>query len=98
MKIGFIGLGSMGAPIARRLARSVFDVIGCDLAPVMLQAFDEPGTAQSADTIETARRVDTLGICVRIDAQLVRLVDGGTLISQIGESALTIHQSTVSAS
>ena len=28
MKIGFIGLGSMGAPIARRLARCGFDVTG----------------------------------------------------------------------
>ncbi len=96
MKIGFIGLGSMGAPIARRLARSGFDVIGCDVAPVMLQAFDEPGTAQSADPMETAHRVDTLGICVRTDAQLVSLVDGGRLFEELGEGGLVILHSTVS--
>ena len=63
MKIGFIGLGSMGAPIARRLARSGFDVIGCDIAPEMLQAFDEPGTTRSSEPIETARRYEWCVSC-----------------------------------
>ena len=48
-RVGFIGLGSMGAPIARRLARCGFDVIGCDISEQMLADFDEPGTARSAD-------------------------------------------------
>ena len=54
-KVGFIGLGSMGAPIARRLARCDFDVTGCDISEEMLADFDEPGTARSADPMETAR-------------------------------------------
>ena len=49
MIAGFIGLGSMGAPTARRLARSGFEVIGCDNSPEMLAAFDEPGTRREAD-------------------------------------------------
>ena len=85
MKIGFIGLGSMGAPIARRLARRGFEVIGCDLAPEMLQAFDEPGTTRSSDPIETARLAEQLGICVRTDEQLTNLVDGGRLFESLGE-------------
>jgi 3-hydroxyisobutyrate dehydrogenase-like beta-hydroxyacid dehydrogenase len=32
MAVAFIGLGSMGAPIARRLARTGFEVIGCDIS------------------------------------------------------------------
>ncbi len=96
MKIGFIGLGSMGAPIARRLARCGFDVIGCDLAPEMLQAFDEPGTTRSSDPIETARLADLLGICVRTDEQLANLVDGGRLFEALGEGGLVILHSTVS--
>jgi len=96
MKIGFIGLGSMGAPMARRLARCGFDVIGCDLAPEMLQAFDEPGTTRSSDPIETARLADLLGICVRTDEQLANLVDGGRLFEALGEGGLVILHSTVS--
>jgi 3-hydroxyisobutyrate dehydrogenase-like beta-hydroxyacid dehydrogenase len=96
MKIGFIGLGSMGAPIARRLARRGFDVIGCDVAPAMLEAFDEPGTVRSSDTIETARLSDQLGICVRTDEQLRNLVDGGRLFEALGQGGLVILHSTVS--
>jgi 3-hydroxyisobutyrate dehydrogenase-like beta-hydroxyacid dehydrogenase len=40
MKIGFIGLGSMGAPIARRLACCGFEVTGCDISPQMLEAYN----------------------------------------------------------
>jgi 3-hydroxyisobutyrate dehydrogenase len=96
MKIGFIGLGSMGAPIARRLARCGFEVIGCDIAPEMLQAFDEPGTTRSCDPLEAARLAEMLGICVRTDQQLADLVDGGRLFEALGEGALVILHSTVS--
>jgi 3-hydroxyisobutyrate dehydrogenase-like beta-hydroxyacid dehydrogenase len=96
MKIGFIGLGSMGAPIARRLARRGFDVIGCDLAPEMLHAFDEPRTTRSSDPIETARLAEQLGICVRTDEQLTNLVDGGRLFEALGAGGLAILHSTVS--
>jgi 3-hydroxyisobutyrate dehydrogenase-like beta-hydroxyacid dehydrogenase len=96
MKVGFIGLGSMGAPIARRLARCGFDVIGCDIAPVMLETFDEPGTKRSSDPIETARGAEMLGICVRTDEQLEALVDGGRLYEALGEGGIVILHSTVS--
>jgi len=96
MKVGFIGLGSMGAPIARRLARSGFEVTGCDIAPEMLEAFDEAGTKRSADPMETARQTDMLGICVRTDAQLEALVDGGALFEALGKGGIVILHSTVS--
>jgi 3-hydroxyisobutyrate dehydrogenase-like beta-hydroxyacid dehydrogenase len=96
MKVGFIGLGSMGAPIARRLARSGFAVIGCDISPQMLAAFDEPGTARSSDPVATARDADALGICVRTDEQLESLVDGGKLFEALGNGGLVILHSTVS--
>lgn len=96
MKVGFIGIGSMGAPIARRLARCGFDVTGCDIAPEMLEAFDEPGTRRSADPLETARQTEMLGICVRTDEQLEALVGGGKLFEALGEGGTVILHSTVS--
>ena len=95
-RAGFIGLGSMGAPIARRLARCGFDVVGCDISPQMLEGFDEPGTAREADPFETARRSEQLGICVRTDAQLEALVDGGRLFAALGAGGVAILHSTVS--
>lgn len=94
-RAGFIGLGAMGAPIARRLARSGFAVTGYDISPEALAAFDEAGTGRCDDPLETARRSDLLGICVRTDGQLESLVDGGRLFAELGEGGLVILHSTV---
>jgi len=96
MRAGFIGLGSMGAPIARRLARCGFTVTGCDISAEMLEAFDEPGTTRCADPLETARGSELLGICVRTDAQLESLIDGGALYEALGAGGTVILHSTVS--
>jgi len=95
-KVGFIGLGSMGAPIARRLARCGFDVTGCDISEAMLADFDEPGTARSSDPMETARIADLLGVCVRTDEQLEGLIAGGKLFEALGQGGTLILHSTVS--
>src|SRR6266403_354100 len=53
MKVGFVGLGMLGAPIARRIARSGFSLLGCDINPQTLATVD-PGLcrrlAESAKT------------------------------------------------
>lgn len=95
-KVGFIGLGSMGAPIARRLARSGFEVTGCDISAEMLEAFDEPETSQSSDPLQTACNAELLGVCVRTDDQLKSLVNGGELYEALGEGGLLILHSTIS--
>jgi 3-hydroxyisobutyrate dehydrogenase-like beta-hydroxyacid dehydrogenase len=95
VRAGFIGLGSMGAPIARRLARCGFEVIGCDISPEMLEAFDEPDTTRTTDPIETARQSELLGICVRTDAQLESVAGDGRLFEALGEGGTVILHSTV---
>ncbi|MBV1686823.1 nuclear transport factor 2 family protein [Novosphingobium sp. G106] len=95
-RAGFIGLGSMGAPIARRLARSGFAVIGCDNSPEMLAAFDEPGTETTSDPIETAGKSELLGICVRTDDQLESVAGDGRLFEALGQGGTVILHSTVS--
>ena len=86
----------MGAPIARRLARCGFDVIGCDISHEMLVAFDEPGTSRIADPLETARNSDLLGICVRTDEQLQSLLGDGGIYEALGKGGTLILHSTVS--
>ena len=95
IKAGFIGLGSMGAPIARRLARTGFDVIACDIAPQMLEAFDEPGTTRERDPIATARQSEMLGVCVRTDEQLRELAGEGALFAAMRTGSILILHSTV---
>ncbi len=95
MKAGFIGLGSMGAPIARRLARCGFSVVACDIAPDVLAAFDEPNTEREADPIATARSAKMLGICVRTDEQLRALAGDGKLFAALGDGGLVLLHSTI---
>jgi 3-hydroxyisobutyrate dehydrogenase-like beta-hydroxyacid dehydrogenase len=95
MKVGFIGLGQMGAPIARRLAKCGHEVIGCDIWPETLAAFDEPGTQRLADPIACARASDVLGVCVRTDEQLESLCGDGALFAALGAGGLFVLNSTV---
>ena len=94
--VGFIGLGSMGAPIARRLAQQGFTVTGCDIFPAALEAFDEPGTHGTLDPVEAARGKEIVGICVRTDAQLKDLTADGAIFEAQGDGGIFIITSTVS--
>src|SRR4051812_17347737 len=97
MKVGFIGLGSMGGPIARRIARGGYDLVACDNDPEMLAAFDEPGVIRESDAIATARQVEVLGTCVRTDEQLEDLAGDGRLFEALGRGGTFIVHSTVKA-
>jgi 3-hydroxyisobutyrate dehydrogenase-like beta-hydroxyacid dehydrogenase len=95
MKVAFIGLGSIGIFMARRLARVGFDVTGCDISPEMLAAFDEPGARREADPVAAARGADILGICVRTDAQVESLFADGALLAALGQNAIVVIHATV---
>lgn len=96
MRIGFIGLGSMGAPIARRLARSGFEVTGSDISPQALAAFDEPGTHRAQDAVGAAREARMLGICVLSDAQVESVLGDGRVFEALADNAIVILNSTIS--
>lgn len=96
MKVAFIGLGSIGIFMARRLARVGFEVTGCDISPEMLAAFDEPGARREADPIAAVRGVDIAGLCVRTDEQLEALCGDGRLFAAMGKGGIAVVHSTVS--
>jgi len=95
MKVGFVGLGMLGAPIARRIARSGFSLVAYDISPQALAAFDEPGTVREVNPITAASQVDVLCVCVRTDQDLKSLVGDGTLFAALGQGGLFIIHSTV---
>lgn len=95
MKVGFVGLGSLGGGMARRLAQTGFALVACDINPDTLAAFDEPGAERQADPIAAARAVETLCACVRMDDDLRQLVAGGALFEALGRGGLFIIHSTV---
>lgn len=96
MKVAFIGLGSIGQFMARRLVRVGLEVTGCDISPKMLEAFDEPGARREADPIAAVRGVDVAGICVLNDAQVEVLAEDGRLYEALGKGGIVVIHSTVS--
>ncbi len=98
MRIGFIGLGNMGAPMAKNLAKAGHDVIGFDPAGVSVE-----GVA-SADSAEGAvRNMDAVitmlpnGAIVRsVHADIVKVADKGALIIDCStvdvDSARAVHK------
>src|SRR4029078_4621047 len=60
-KIGFIGVGNMGAPMAGHLVKAGFDVTVYDLRPEMMQAFVARHGGKSARSLaEVAEDADAV--------------------------------------
>jgi 3-hydroxyisobutyrate dehydrogenase len=54
-RIGFIGLGNMGGPMARNLLKAGHQVAGFDLVPAALDAFVAAGGSRAASAAEAAK-------------------------------------------
>jgi len=95
MKVAFVGLGSMGRPQARLIARaghslSVFDAAGTAMEPFR----DAARLARSAE--DAARDADVACVCVRDDRQLEEVVLGPAgLLAGLAPGALLLVHSTV---
>jgi 3-hydroxyisobutyrate dehydrogenase len=82
MEIGFIGLGNMGAPMARNLARAGHAVTGFDIADVSIEGIGRAATA--AEAARGREAVITMlpdgAILRRVYAEIVPAADPGTLL------------------
>ena len=79
-KIGFIGLGNMGGPMARRLADAGYDVMAFDINAEALDEAVEGGCTRAGDANECARHADLLMTSLpRPDHVQAVMVDGGAL-------------------
>lgn len=69
--VGIIGLGAMGRPIARRVSRAGFDVIGFDRNP----SATVPGTRRAGTLAEVASS-DVMLVLVTSDDDVIEVVEG----------------------
>lgn len=95
MKIGYIGLGALGGPIARRIAASGFALSVYDLFPAAVQALADCGTVAASDPLAVAKACDALCVCVRTDTDVIDVVAGGKLFEALGKGGLFIIHSTI---
>ena len=89
-RIGFIGVGVMGAPIALRLARAGYPLTVCDANPAAVAPFTQYGAAVAANPAGCAG-LDVVFILVLTDEQLTEVVLGADgLLAAIDPAAAPI--------
>lgn len=73
--VGFIGVGSIGAPMARCVIRAGFHVLLCDSNPKALEPFAKSG-AQLTDSIAACVDMDVVIVMVANDMQVKEVIMG----------------------
>jgi len=76
MKIGFIGLGNVGAKLAGTLLRNGYQLVVCDLDPQRVQDFVQRGAASAATAHELAESVELIITCLPSPAACAAVVEG----------------------
>jgi 3-hydroxyisobutyrate dehydrogenase len=93
LRVGFIGLGNQGQPIAANLVPAGFETTVYDVAPEPVAALVATGAKAAASPRELAARSDVIGICVPADEHVraVVLGDDGVLAGAARGTVLAIH-------
>ena len=94
-KIGFIGLGAMGKPMATNLVRAGFDLTVYDIRPEPVQELEKLGARAAGSTQEVGEQCDIIETIVVDDAQVEEVVFGtagnGVLAAARPGSIIVIH-------
>lgn len=75
-RVGFIGLGSMGRPMAANIARAGFDLAVFDVRAEPLQDLGRLGAAVAGSPGEIGAACTTICVMVVDDAQVAEVLDG----------------------
>jgi 3-hydroxyisobutyrate dehydrogenase len=96
-RIGFIGLGIMGAPMVRNLLGAGFEVVAWNRSPARLDAAVHEGAERGASAADVAARGDIVITCVTASADVEAVILGaGGVIEGVRPGALVIDMSTIS--
>ncbi len=90
MTVGFVGLGSQGAPIARRIVQAGFPLLLWARRPESLAPFNDTAAQFARDLTELGARSDHVGICVVDDAGVKEIVENLLSTLRAG-SRIAIH-------
>lgn len=95
-RVGWVGLGNIGAPMARRLLDHEGGLVACDVVAAATAPFAEAGATTTTDPAEvTAAGATLVSVMVRDDAQ-VRDVVGALLPGAVPGTVIAVH-STIAA-
>jgi 3-hydroxyisobutyrate dehydrogenase len=96
IRVGFIGLGNQGKPIAAHLAPAGFETTVYDIAEEPVAELVAGGAKAAATPRELGARADVVGICVPEDAHVRAVVFGEDgLLAGMQEGGVILIHSTV---
>ncbi len=92
-RAGFVGLGSIGRPMARRLCAGGLPTTVFDLVPAAVDEVVAAGAARADSARAVAAASDVVGVCVRDDADVnaVVLGENGLLAGASPGLVIAIH-------
>jgi len=93
VKVGFVGLGNIGKPMALRLASSGADLTVYDVAPEPVEELRAAGAGVAGSVAELASGVDLVCVMVRDDEQVREVL--GDLLGTAAEGLVVAVHSTV---
>lgn len=97
MKVGFIGLGSMGLPMAQRIQSEGHELTVFARRPSSLDPFAGTDVSVAATPAEMGAAVDAVGICVFDAAGVSEVMFGPEgLVETLTSGSVVLVHSTVS--
>lgn len=96
-RIGWIGLGAMGGPMAGVLARAGHPVAAFDLSPDLVVAAANAGATAAASAADAVAGADVIGLVVATPAQVDAVLFGGTdpLADKLSPGSVVIVFATI---
>ena len=96
MKIGFIGLGTMGSPMATNLLQAGYELFFYARRDPVVKQFVEAGAIQCGNCAEVARAADLIVTIVTADREVEQVILGEDGVIHGGDSGkLVIDMSTI---
>ena len=97
IRVGFIGLGNQGKPIAAHLAPAGLETIVYDIAPAPVAELVSGGATAAASPRELGGLADVVGVCVPEDAHVlaVTLGEDGLLAGMQAGGIVLIHSTVL---
>jgi 3-hydroxyisobutyrate dehydrogenase-like beta-hydroxyacid dehydrogenase len=89
-RVGIIGLGKMGRPMARHLRKAGFAVAACDIDAAACREAEQAGTTIVADPRAVAQRSDFVIVVVGFDKEAEAVVLGPDGIAAAARPGLTV--------
>lgn len=93
MRVGFIGLGSQGGPMARRIVEGGYDLTLWARRPASLEPYADTAAKMAATPAELGAACDLVCLCVVGDDDVKQVLDGdtGVLAGLAAGGIIAIH-------